>query len=111
MPVIGTFIPAKDGGWIGRIRTLAINAKVRFVPNDNRENDGSPMFRVFVGRARIGDAWAAHSNGNPPRDYLRVRIHDPSLARPLNAALFPDGEGRQAWLVWKGEPDRIDASA
>jgi len=24
---IGTFAPAKDGGWIGYIRTLAIDAK------------------------------------------------------------------------------------
>lgn len=101
MAVIGTFIPAKDGGWIGHIRTLTINAKIRFVPNDNRENDNSPAFRVFVGHSRVGEAWATYSNGNPPKDYLRVRIDDPSFAQPLSAALFPDGEGRQARLVWK----------
>lgn len=105
MAVIGTFIPAKDGGWIGRIRTLAINAKVRFVPNDNRENDNSPTFRVFVGHSRVGEAWAAHSNGNPPKDYLRVRIDDPSLARPLDATLFIDGEGSRARLVWERRRD------
>lgn len=54
--VISTFIPAKDAGWIGRIRILAINVKVRFVPNDNRENDNAPLFRVFVGHSRICDA-------------------------------------------------------
>ncbi|MDE2166793.1 MAG: DUF736 family protein [Alphaproteobacteria bacterium] len=107
MAVIGTFIPAKDGGWIGRIRTLTINAKVRFVPNDNRENESSPAFRVFVGQSRIGSAWAAHSDGNPPKDYLRVRIDDPGLTGPLNAALFPDSEGLQARLVWKRQTNDV----
>ena len=101
MAVIGTFIPAKYGGWIGRIRTLTINTNVRFAPNDNRENNASPTFRVFVGYSHIGEAWATHSNGNPPKDYLRVRIDDPSLAQPLNAALFPGCDGRRARLVWK----------
>ncbi len=106
MPVIGTFAPAKDGGWIGRIRTLAINAKVRFVPNDNRENDNAPVFRVFVGHSRIGEAWTARSNGNPPTEYLRVRLDDPSLTEPLNVALFPTADGREARLVWNQRRDR-----
>ena len=46
MSVIGTFTPAKDGGWTGSIRTLTINMKVRLVPNDNRDNDNAPAFRV-----------------------------------------------------------------
>jgi uncharacterized protein (DUF736 family) len=38
MSVIGDFTPAKGGGWTGRIRTLVMDAKVRLVPNDNRDN-------------------------------------------------------------------------
>jgi uncharacterized protein (DUF736 family) len=49
MPVIGTFIPSKDGGWIGSIRTLTVDAKVRFVPNDDRHSSNAPTFRVFIG--------------------------------------------------------------
>jgi uncharacterized protein (DUF736 family) len=49
MPVIGTFIPSKDGGWIGSIRTLTVDAKVRFVPNDDRHSSIAPTFRVFIG--------------------------------------------------------------
>lgn len=74
MSVIGTFTPAKDGGWSGSIRTLTIDAQVRLVPNDNRDNENAPVFRVFVGQSRIGDAWAARSGGDSPRDYLRVRL-------------------------------------
>jgi uncharacterized protein (DUF736 family) len=88
MSVIGTFTPTKDGGWTGSIHTLTIHAHVRFVPNDNRENEKAPAFRVFVGRSRIGEAWLAMSTGGNPKDYLRVRLEDPCLSRPLTAALL-----------------------
>jgi uncharacterized protein (DUF736 family) len=100
MSVIGTFTPAKDGGWSGSIRTLTIDAKVRLVPNDNRDNDKAPAFRVFVGQSRIGDAWEARSGGESPKDYLRVRLDDPSLSEPISAALFPSEDGGTAQLVW-----------
>ncbi|CEF48488.1 unnamed protein product [uncultured bacterium] len=100
MFVIGTFTPAKDGGWSGSIRTLTIDAKVRLVPNDNRDNDKAPAFRVFVGQSRIGDAWEARSGGESPKDYLRVRLDDPSLSEPISAALFPSEDGGAAQLVW-----------
>ena len=100
MSVIGIFTPAKDGGWTGSIRTLTINAKVRLVPNDNRDNENAPVFRVFAGQSRIGDAWAARSGGDSPKDYLRVRLDDPSLPEPISAALFQSEDGKQAQLVW-----------
>ena len=101
MSVIGTFTPTKDGGWTGSIRTLTINAHVRFVPNDNRESEHAPAFKIFVGRSRIGDAWKASSDRENPRDFLRVRLDDPSLPEPLSAALFESDDGRGAQLVWK----------
>jgi uncharacterized protein (DUF736 family) len=77
-----------------------MNAKVRLVPNDNRDNENAPAFRVFVGRSRIGDAWEARSSGESPKDYLRVRLDDPSLPEPLNAAQFQFEDGAGAQLVW-----------
>lgn len=100
MSVIGIFTPARDGGWTGSIRTLTINAKVRLVPNDNRDNENAPVFRVFAGQSRIGDAWAARSGGDNPKDYLRVRLDDPSLPEPISAALFHSEDGKEAQLVW-----------
>jgi uncharacterized protein (DUF736 family) len=100
MAQIGTFIPAKDGGWTGSIRTLIIDARVRLVPNDNRDSENAPAFRVFVGQSRIGDAWEARSGDDSPKDYLRVRLDDPSLSEPISAALFPSEDGGEAQLVW-----------
>jgi uncharacterized protein (DUF736 family) len=100
MATIGIFTPAKDGGWTGSIRTLTIDAKLRLVPNDNRDNDNAPAFRVFVGRTRIGEAWPARTGGTSPKDYVRVRLDDPSLSEPLSVALFPSEDGNTAELVW-----------
>lgn len=100
MAVIGTFTPAKDGGWIGTIRTLTIDAKVRLVPNDNRTSKKAPAFRVFVGNSRIGEAWEAKTAGLSPKEYLRVRLEDPLLPEPITAALFQLQDGSGAQLVW-----------
>jgi uncharacterized protein (DUF736 family) len=101
MSMIGTFTSAKDGGWTGSIHTLTMNAKLRFVPNDNRDSENAPTFRVFVGQSRVGDAWEARSSGDNPKNYLRVKLDDPSLPEPISAALFPSEEGGTAQLVWK----------
>jgi uncharacterized protein (DUF736 family) len=100
MSVIGTFSPAKDGGWVGTIRTLTIEVKARFVPNDNQGSERAPAFRVFAGRSEIGAAWREHSSGENGRDYLSVRLDDPSLAEPISAAMFENAEGKEAQLIW-----------
>jgi uncharacterized protein (DUF736 family) len=105
MTVIGTFVSSKEGGWIGGIQTLTIKARLRFVPNDNRENENAPAFRVFVGRSRIGDAWQATSSGEEPKEYWRVRLDDPSLPEPINAALFKSEDGQKAQLLWRRMQD------
>lgn len=100
MSVIGAFTPSRDGGWTGSIRTLTIDAKVRLVPNDDRTRENAPAFRVFVGNSRIGDAWEAATQGDNPKNYLRLRLDDPSLPEPITVALFPSEEGGKAQLVW-----------
>ncbi len=89
MSVIGTFSPSRDGGWIGIIRTLTLNARVQFVPNDCNETDKAPDFRVMIASHRIGDAWAARSKAATSRDYLRVRLDGPMFARPHHRRPVP----------------------
>ena len=69
-------------------------------PDDNRDNENAPAFRVVVGHSRIGDAWEARSGGDNPKDYLRVKLDDPSLSESITAALFQSDDGNQAQLVW-----------
>ena len=98
MSVIGMFTPTKEGGWSGTIRTLTIDAKLRFVPNDNRDSERAPAFKLYVGRSEIGAAWRERSG---EKEYLSVRLDNPVLAAPIHAALFPTEGNREAHLVWR----------
>ena len=100
MAVIGTFVPTKEGGWIGNIRTLLIDAKVRFVPNDNQANEAAPAFRVFAGDSEVGAAWRKRSAGEQPRDYLSVTLQDPTQPEGISAALFESSKAGEFQLVW-----------
>lgn len=99
MAVIGVFHSTKDGGWTGTLRSLSLDARLRFVPNDNRSNDAAPAFRIFAGEIEIGAAWRRQSAGNQPRDYLSVSLEDPAFAQPISAALFESGPN-EAHLIW-----------
>jgi uncharacterized protein (DUF736 family) len=103
--VIGIFTPAKDGGWVGTIRTLTINTKVSLVPNDDRSSKKAPAFRVFVGNSRAGEAWEAKTGGCSPKNYLKVRLDDPILPNSINAALFFSEDGNAAQLLWSRPRD------
>ena len=90
----------------GEIVTLSVQAKgVRIVPEDNRQNDNAPTHRVFVGRAEIGAAWTKRSASQ--RDYLSVKLDDPSFTAPIFANLFDD-EGEDTYtLIWS-RPSRAN---
>jgi len=91
MANIGSF--KKVGGeFQGEIVTLSVQTKnVRIVPETNRANDNAPSHRVYVGRAEIGAAWSKRSTEG--RDYLSVKLDDPSFNAPIYANLFDDEDG------------------
>lgn len=88
MATIGTF--KKTGNeYVGEIVTLSVQAKnVRIIPEEGSTNDNAPSHRVFVGRAEIGAAWSKRSNEG--RDYLSLKLDDPSFTAPIYANLFND---------------------
>lgn len=98
MANIGTF--KKTGNdYTGEIITLSVQAKkVRIIPEANRVNDNAPSHRVFVGRAEIGAAWDKRSNEG--RDYLSVKLDDPSFTAPIYANLFDDENEDTFSLIW-----------
>ncbi|WGD51409.1 DUF736 domain-containing protein [Bradyrhizobium sp. CB1650] len=83
----------------GEIVTLSLQTKgVRIVPETNRSNENAPSHRVFVGRAEIGAAWSKRSEEG--RDYLSLKLDDPSFNAPIYANLFDDEEGDGFTLIW-----------
>ena len=83
----------------GEIVTLSLQTKgVRIVPETNRSNDNAPSHRVYVGRAEIGAAWSKRSNEG--RDYLSLKLDDPSFNAPIYANLFNDEDGEGYTLIW-----------
>ena len=105
MATIGTF--KKSGQeFQGEIVTLSLQSKgVRIVPETSRTSDNAPSHRVYAGRAEIGAAWSKRSNEG--RDYLSVKLDDPSFNAPIYANLFKDEGGETSSLIWS-RPNRRD---
>jgi uncharacterized protein (DUF736 family) len=98
MANIGSFKKAGNE-YQGEIVTLSVQTRgVRIVPEANRSNDNAPSHRVFVGRAEIGAAWSKRSSEG--RDYLSLKLDDPSFNAPIFANLFDDEDGEGFTLIW-----------
>ena len=97
MANIGTFTKTSEG-FKGEIVTMSVQQKnVRIVPEAS-DNENAPSHRVYVGRAEIGAAWTKRSNEG--RDYLSVKLDDPSFTQPIFANLFDDEGGETYSLIW-----------
>ena len=98
MANIGSFKKAGND-FQGEIITLSLQAKnVRIVPEDHRSNENAPSHRVYVGRAEIGAAWSKRSEEG--RDYLSLKLDDPSFNAPIYANLFGEDQGEDYSLIW-----------
>ncbi|HVT25470.1 MAG TPA: DUF736 domain-containing protein [Rhizomicrobium sp.] len=101
--IIGKFTRTSDG-WAGTIQTVTCQTKARFVPNDKRENERAPDFRVVSGHCELGVAWRRTSQSGD-REYLSVILDDPLMIAPLNVALFESPKSGEANLVWKRQQE------
>jgi uncharacterized protein (DUF736 family) len=83
----------------GAIITLSLQAKgVRIVAEPNRASENAPTHRVYVSRVEIGAAWSKRSEEG--RDYLSLKLDDPSFNAPIYANLFADEGGEGYTLLW-----------
>lgn len=98
---IGQVTP-RDGGFIGKIATLALDAAIAFAPV-NPTSERSPRFEVLARNnakrwVRIGALWeqTAREDGSA---YLTGKLDDPSMAQPLYIAAFLQNDGSYN-IVW-----------
>lgn len=102
MANIGTFTVQNDG-FTGTVRTLTLNVKIKFVPND-KGSENAPDYRIQgAGGYDIGAAWKKVSQVERP--YLSVKLDDPSFPATIYARLIEgeDGTHNLIWLRGKGE--------
>ena len=98
MATIGTF--KKTGNAytraLGTLRLPGTGGRTLTALRATGEN--APSHRILVGRAEIGAAWSKRSNEG--RDYLGLKLDDPSFAHPIFANLFDDEDGEGSSLIW-----------
>ncbi len=118
--IIGNFNYDKSTDtYHGTVSTLLIDRLEIQLRPTRRGSEREPDYRVVRdasndGGVELGAAWTRKSDKG--KSYLSVVLDDPSLSQTLNAALFPEADGK-ATLVWnrprgegrKAEPDRPSA--
>lgn len=96
MATIGIFNKSADNSYSGAVKTLALNVKTRIAPAEKGGNDKAPDYRIFAGQTEFGVAWKKKSNEG--REYLSVKLDDPSFPAPIYASLVEiDGEFALIW--------------
>jgi uncharacterized protein (DUF736 family) len=98
MATIGTFTAAENG-YTGSVKTLTLNVKAKFVATE-KDNDKAPDFRIFASSTvEFGAAWKKTARDSD-REYLSVKLDDPSFPAPIYASLVK-GEGDDSFtLIW-----------
>ena len=96
MATIGTFTKTENG-FAGAVKTLTLNVKARLAPSE-KTSDKAPDFRIFAGQTEFGAAWKKKSSEG--REYLSVKLDDPSFPAPIYASLV-EAEGEDGYaLIW-----------
>jgi uncharacterized protein (DUF736 family) len=96
MATIGTFTKTSDGSYAGSIKTLSLNVKQAQLRANEKSDPRAPDFRIFAGQTEFGAAWKKTSREN--RDYLSVKLDDPSFPAPIFASLVDADDGYS--LIW-----------
>ena len=99
MATIGTFTRTNgNGSFTGAVKTLSINAKTTIKPAD-KANDRAPDYRILTGsNVEFGAAWKKTSGEG--REYLSVKLDDPSFPAPIYATLVEADEPGTFNLIW-----------
>ena len=97
MATIGTFTKTENG-FAGAVKTLTLNVKAKLTPAEG-ENERGPDYRIVAGTTEFGAAWkkTARETG---REYISVKLDDPSFPAPIYATLVEAEDGNSHSLIW-----------
>ncbi len=95
MAIIGTFT-ANGDTFTGTLTTLTLKVKVSFKLAE-KETDKAPDFRVHANNVEFGAAWRKSSRG---RDYLSVKLDDPTFPASIYASLVESDTAGEYNLIW-----------
>ena len=76
---IGTVTKRENGGYEGTLAMMTLSTKITIVPNEGKENDRQPDFRIYAAKgAEIGGGWnrVGKNSGKP---YISLTFAHPSL--------------------------------
>ncbi len=96
MATIGTFTKSNDS-FTGAVKTLSINAKTT-IKKAEKASEKAPDYRVFAGTVEFGAAWKKTSGEG--REYLSVKLDDPSFPAPIYATRVEGEEAGSHTLIW-----------
>ncbi len=98
MATIGTFTKSADNTFTGAVKTLAISAKTTIRPAE-KVSEKAPDYRVFATQGvELGAAWKKTTGEG--REYLSVKLDDPSFPAPIFATLIEGEEAGTYSLIW-----------
>jgi len=97
MATIGTFTKADNGNFNGTIKTATLNLKITIRPVE-KESDKAPDYRVAAGSVEFGAGWKKTSREQ--RDYLSVKLDDPTFPAPIYATLVETENAGDYALIW-----------
>lgn len=90
----------------GEIRTLQMQLRVKFIPN-NKTSDNAPDYAITAvgpngSDVQIGGAWKKEKQqiGDVLLEFLSITIDDPSLPTALNVAAFKKDDGSYD-ITWR----------
>jgi len=95
MATIGTFT-AQGDGYTGSIKTLTLNVKSAVLRPNEKSDERAPDYRILAGQTEFGAAWKRTSQQD--REYLSVKLDDPSFPTPIYASLV-EADGKHN-LIW-----------
>jgi uncharacterized protein (DUF736 family) len=103
MATIGTFERVGDSEYLGDIFTLSLRAKNVRIVSVGRTNENAPSHRIYIDQVDVGAGWSKRSPEG--RDYLSIKLDDPSFNAPIYANLVHAEGAETCSLIWS-RPNR-----